>query len=357
MSEKISEATSDSDAASASKRAFGQFFTQTNPFDIDPFRDWAQSIPNFAQEEFLEPFAGANNIVAMIQDLGYSNPWKCYDIEPVNDPARNRSGVRVEQLDTLANFPATHRVAITNPPYLAKNSASRNKLPYPKGAEPFEDLYQFALDETLKNVPYVAAIIPESFITQGLFHDRLMSAVSLPVVMFADTECPVCLALFVPASAKADANFDIYSESTKLGDYASLAGIFMPAPQARIPWKSNVPAGSLGLISVDSTKGRTIKFCPGSDIASEKIKISSRAFTRFSGLPEDIALVDLIEEANAILDARRDATHDVCMTSFKGLREDGGYRRRLSFEQAKNILDCAVESLRKKTKKAPKRSA
>ena len=67
------------------------------------------------------------------------------------------------QCDTILNYPVGYDVAITNPPYLAKNSATRRKLKY--SYPEYEDLYQKCLEVMLEKTQFVAAIIPESFIT------------------------------------------------------------------------------------------------------------------------------------------------------------------------------------------------
>ena len=44
------------------------------------------------------------------------------------------------------------------------------------------------------------------------------------------------------------------------------------------------------------------------------------------------------------LNKYREDTADVFFASFKGLRDDGRYRRRLDFDAAKNIMSVALES-------------
>lgn len=55
------------------KKTKGQFYTVTNPFHNDLFLKWLKAIPNYKNEVIIEPFAGANNIVKMLNDLGYTN--------------------------------------------------------------------------------------------------------------------------------------------------------------------------------------------------------------------------------------------------------------------------------------------
>ena len=317
------------------KRLHGQFFTTTNPFVNKPFEKWIRSLPKGAV--LLEPFAGSNNIVRMLRDLGYGNEWKSFDIAPVCGEQNSAPDVAVVPRDTLADFPKGFDVAITNPPYLAKNSASRMGLEYAGGA--YDDVYQKALQVMLENLGYVAAIVPESFITQGLFHDRLDCVVSLAFRMFEDTETPVCLALFVPLGSKKTRDFDIWNGNRFVGSFSDLSKLQL-APQKTFGWKFNDPSGPVGLHCVDGAKKGRIRFSIGSDIPGEAVKASSRSITRISlpGLDEKEAAL-VVQIANKRLDEHRKETQDVFLTAFKGLREDGRYRRRLDFTKAREFLD------------------
>ena len=310
---------------------------------LDPFRAWFASIPQAGQTTLLEPFAGANHIVELMRQAGFNNPWKSFDVAP---PAPSAQGVSVQQQDTLAKFPKGFEVVITNPPYLARNSAQRRKISYPETK--FDDLYKHALDVMLQNTGFVAAIIPESFVVSGEFRDRLSHSISLTSKMFEDTECPVCLALFVPAKTKANpADFELWDEGQFLGRYQDFAKVLAPAPKAqRIKWKFNDPAGSIGLRGVDNHKIASIRFVPGKEVDASLIKHSSRAVTRISGRPVDIDLDELVKCANEALDDYRLRTHDTLMTPFKGLRQDGRYRRRLDFAAARHLLDHCIQVIR-----------
>lgn len=325
------------------KRAHGQFFTVGNPFLFPAFKDWFQAIPVLSTPNptLLEPFAGTNNIVRLMREAGYDYSWACYDIDP---SASSFEGCTIRQQDTLANFPRGFDIVITNPPYFARNSAVRRGLPYPKTR--YDDLYKHALDITLSHTPWVAAIIPESFITSGLFHDRLSAVISLTSQMFDDTEHPVCLALFSPAQDLSSTDFELYDQENFLGMYKSLSSVLGPVPFGAVAWRFNDPRGVIGLNGVDNNKQASIFFVPGSSIPSSSIKHSSRANTRISGIPSDIDQAELIECANDLLAQYRARTHDMMMTSFKGMRSDGRYRRRLDFTAARNLLDHAVAQLR-----------
>lgn len=331
---------------SEEKRLLGQFYTIANPFRNDAFITWLESIENIENTTIIEPFAGANNIVSLVQDMNprgaekYNN-WKCFDICPSN--INNVPEYEVEQKDTIKDFPKGYKIAITNPPYLAKNSATRRGLEYV--GEPYDDLYKKALEVMLNNCDYVAAIIPESFITSGLFHDRLETVISLACKMFDDTDCPVCLALFVPEKDTDD--FTVFRNETRVGTYSELKKLLFTSKYKIGNWKVNDPKGSIGVCCVDSPKGQSTKFVLGEEIPEEDIKISSRAYTRISGLSDNIDRTEFIKKCNIKLNEYRKNTKDVFLTSFKGLRADGKYRRRLDFKTVKAIMCTVLEEMEK----------
>ena len=176
------------------KRLYGQFFTISNPFQCDLFHRW-KKLAIIPGPRLLEPFAGGNNILQLASEAGISAPWDCFDISP--SPAIV-CGEPAIQRDTLADFPTGYRVAITNPPYLAKNSATRRGMPFPETA--FDDLYQVALERMLSSCEYVAAIIPASFLTQRIMQERLFGVCVLTCRMFEDTGRLARVAAIITAS-------------------------------------------------------------------------------------------------------------------------------------------------------------
>ena len=99
----------------------------------------------------------------------------------------------------------------------------------------------------------------------------------------------------------------------------------------------NVQDGELGLIGIDNTREASIKFCKGEELRNYHIKYSSRSITRIS--IEGVSIDDeVIIQLNEFLNNFRKQTHDIFMTAFKGLRDDGMYRRRLDYALAKNII-------------------
>lgn len=326
------------------KKLHGQFYTTANPFANDLFMKWFEKIKDHKNQVIIEPFAGSNNIVQMVGEH-YQNKWACFDIEP-NNEMNKVLAYPIIQNDSLLSFPTGFNVAITNPPYLAKNSATRDGLPFPDTE--YDDLYKYALSVMLKNVGYAAAIIPESFTTQNLFHDRLFGIATLNCRMFDDTECPVCLAMFIPEEDKQrlrlENDFHYYKGNVSLGYYSDIQAKLekYAKENQQANWKFNVPSGEIGLYAIDSTKSKSIRFVEGEEIAEEKIKHSSRGVTRITGVPIGVPVDDVIKQANKVLDSFRTETSDLFLTSFRGLRQDGDYRRRLDFTLAKMILNRSV---------------
>ncbi|WP_339124886.1 hypothetical protein LDJ94_03655 [Fusobacterium nucleatum] len=319
------------------KKLSGQFYTISNPFKNNYFFKWYKNMLNSYNEqnlEFLEPFAGTNNIIKLIEELNLPQPsnWKCYDIK---EPETNKTPeYKIEPKDTLKDFPKGYKVAITNPPYLAKNKATSlnsNNFDYS-----YDDLYLKSLDLMLKNVDFIAAIIPESFITSGKYQSRLYCIISLEMKMFNDTEVPVCLALFNKEETE---DFFIVKNNINVGMYKNLQEYLIEF-NSGINWKFNDEKGNIGLYAVDNTDKESIKFVKGSEIKNE-IKISSRAITKISGcdFKNDKELEAFIKKANKNLEKYRNETNDIFMTSFKGLRKDFKYRRRLDYKTARNILN------------------
>lgn len=314
------------------QKQLGKYYTINNPFDLKVFKDWFNHIPKIQELTILEPFAGSNNIVNL---MGVSNSWECYDILPTTNLAPKFT---IKKRDTIKNFPKGFEIAITNPPYLAKNSATRNNLVYQ--GEPYDDLYKKCLEVMLDCVPYVAAIIPESFITAGIFQERLDAVISLTCKMFDNTECPVCLALF---SKDETPDFHVFRMDDYLGSYNKDLIWYKPVGTGKWKWKFNDPIGEIGICCIDNTKEASIKFVPGSDIDGSKIKVSSRSLTRVSvGNVKIKNLNFLLQKCNEYLEWYRKNTNDVFLTTFKGLRYDGLYRRRLDFDTARAILDIVM---------------
>lgn len=326
------------------KRQHGQYFTKGNPFIYKPFLDWFDKAYSISENQtLLEPFAGSNSIILLIREaLKKDFQWACFDIDPESNED-NLTDIPITIQDVLYNFPSGFDIAITNPPYLAKNSATRRGINYPY--KKYDDLYKYCLQEMLNNVKYVAAIIPESFIVQNLFHDRLDRVISLKGKMFEDTECPVCLALFSPDLSN---DFQIYSNDDYIGRYQELKKFNTYDTLNEYSLKFNDPYGEIAVIAVDNHIEDSIVFNEGESVNPEKIKTTSRSITRIK-LPFDFTkkeIRDIIAISNKLLKEKRKKTSDVFMTAFKGMRKDGKYRRRLDFSQIRSILNAAISDIK-----------
>ena len=320
------------------KRANGRYYTRGNPFQLKPFQKWAKE-SNIEQQIVLEPFAGAKDIPQLINSTHLKcQDWTFYDIEP--------GAKGVVQRDTLENFPKGYNVCITNPPWLARNSATRRGLPFPDATH-YDDLYKYALEQCLINCSWVAAIIPEAFIRSGLFLQRLCDFISLvphtqngtttqdsktrnTSYMFDDTEHPVGLALFAP---NATSNVKVWRNNQSLGTFSELQRHLPPRSRNR-SIVFNDPKGNLGLIAIDNTVSASIRFCPPAELGEYRVRNQCRSITKI-GVPWDVD----IDKLNAKLIDIRKKTQDVFLTAFKGLRRDGCYRRRLDWTLARSIID------------------
>ena len=322
------------------KRASGRYYTRGNPFQLKPFQTWATA-SNLEHQAIVEPFAGAKDIPRLIDAAHLQcRDWAFFDIEP--------GAKGIVQRDTLADFPKGFNVCITNPPWLARNSATRRGLPFPKATR-YDDLYKYALEQCLTHCRWVAAIIPEAFIRSGLFLERLHDFVSLVPqeqnkanyppdkgsrgvsVMFEDTEHPVGLALFTP---DATSDIRIWRNNRFLGTMSELRR-HLPQPSSNRDIVFNDSQGNLGLIAIDNTVSASIRFCPAEELKDYPIRVHCRSITKI-GVPWRVD----IDMLNARLTTIREKTHDVFLTAFKGIRRDGHYRRRLDWALTRAIVDA-----------------
>ena len=327
------------------KRASGRYYTRGNPFQLEPFQMWAKEL-NLEQQITLEPFAGAKDIPQLLEAAHLRcRDWAFFDIAP------GANGIA--QRDTLADFPHGFNVCITNPPWLARNSATRRGLPFPEATR-YDDVYKYALEQCLTHCEWVAAIIPEAFIRSGLFLERLRDFISLVpqtqmgkkqentrhyspdkkgkrgVVMFEDTEHPVGLALFAPDTTP---DVRVWRNNQRLGGLNELR-THLPVPSSNRSIVFNDPKGNLGLIAIDNTVSASIRFCPPEELKDYPIRVHCRSITKI-GVPWDVN----IDMLNTRLKTIRERTHDVFLTAFKGIRRDGHYRRRLDWALTRAIVD------------------
>ena len=309
------------------KRSNGQYYTHGNPFMLKVFNNWAESI-NLRNRKVLEPFAGANYIIKALQKNGWAKDFSSYDIDPQSPD--------VQKNDSLKNFPQNYDVIVTNPPWLAKNSAKRRNLPYPDCE--FDDLYKHCLDKSLQNAKYVAALIPASYLRTNLFMNRLHTYISLhDRGMFCDTDNPVALALFKPED-EISGGAEIYHDDKYIGNLQNLKK-YLPKSDKKIAIRFNDPEGQLGFIAFDNTRAPSIRFCLADELKKYDISHSTRMITRIN-IDYHASINKFVEILNKEIEYFRNSTSDVFLTPFKGLRQDGNYRRRMDFSLARKMIQC-----------------
>lgn len=344
------------------KKEFGQFYTQQNIFELRPFKDWFMNIPENKRKVVLEPFAGSNGLIDMLINANLISEFKSYDVEPRRYDVIKR--------DTIKRFPNGYFTVVTNPPFLAKNAATRKGLDYQLSEmDEFNDLYLKAVDTCLKGSEYVAIIIPESFIVSTLLKSRLKTVISLNIKkLFKDTEQPVCLALFNPE--KQD-DFSIYSNDEYIGEFNSLKKKTSKWLNKNVPeansFKKDVEnvyrdnrinfhnkEGQIGIICIDATdKNKKMAFIDGELIDPKDVGYHARLRTRIKIDFPDSKRFDkdlFIFECNKVLSEYRKKTGDVFLNSFKGLRNDGLYRRRIDFVTVRMIVNKVYFSILKDEK-------
>lgn len=355
------------------KRENGQWMTDGDPFYLPVVREWFAGVVGSLRANgnndtgkilACEPYAGSLSLPRYVAqdmpELNASVEWFAYDIEPNPEPVID--GISIQYADTLLSIPAPvngdssaaspvngdgfmYDVIVTNPPYLARNSATRRGIVFPESSR--ADMYQVALDTCLASAAYVASIIPESFITSKYPKNRCAMCVSLKHGLFTDTDCPVCLALFVPE--RVQSTLIVSRDGSALGTIGELveldSRLLGDDGGSQRVIRFNDPNGDVGLHAADGST-RSIRFTRASeeDIPASSVKVSSRSLSRLSRVDGEPVTNEQIAEANRVLNEWRDSTGEVFMTAFKGPRKDGGYRRRLSFRDAARILARAINA-------------
>ena len=306
------------------KRAQGRFYTNGNPFELEPFKQWAKQV-GLRNTRILEPFAGSNNLIKYLQSMKLCNKYASYDINPASDA--------VKKLDAISFFPKGYDVCITNPPWLSRNSAKKRKIMFPYK---YDNIYKHCISIIAANCPFFAVLLPASYITTRMLFNRLESLILIHKDnVFADTENPVCLCLF---NNESNEKINIYYDDEFIGDYYDLYRKNEFNKRNNLTVKFNDVGGNLGLISFDDVYKPSICFCSIKDIEKYKIKDSSRFITRISTRFYNKKIDLDIDELNNILNNYRSNTKDLFLTPFMGLRKDGMHRRRITYKTIRKII-------------------
>jgi hypothetical protein len=294
----------------------------------------------------VDPYAGQGDIFQALN--GYFDHYIGYDIDPA---------LGWEFNDSLDDIPEHEdAMVVTNPPYLAKNSAARNcfdSYDYFKDND-YEDLYQLAIHRVMARYDNAVFIIPETYFHNGIFTSYLHSHTIIEENPFEDTDCPVCVAAFHATNdflAIAGNNYKIYKGDDYLFNRFELEDILFDFNSPRYgDITFNDVGGNLGLRGVDGVgKYDRICFCHPKDLKYDvrKIKESSRAITIIN--VEGVEVNDVfIARLNFSLRALRHLTHDVVLAPFKNNNKLGQRRRRLDFKLARKIIEKTIETLDKR---------
>ena len=332
------------------KKELGQYFTEEamTIFSLEPFLKWYND-NNLKNYILLEPFIGKGDIIKALTKLNLiNNNYIGYDISPQNNETVKEN--------TLLNFPKNYQLTITNPPYLYKSVAKKNK--YYEQIKLFEkyknidDLYELAILKIMENCCFAALIIPESFISsKKLFlKEHCECIISLTFNnLFKDTDYPVCLALF-NKNNKNNKNKDIkiFRNNNFLGNINDIylnVDLFLEQKN-NLKIKFNDINGNIDISCIDNINDdQGIFSSENLFIENNKIKSSSRSKTRISIYINDKKVINkkiikfISKEFNKKIKTYRKLTEDIFLSPFKGLRKDNKYRRRLDFETIKRIIN------------------
>lgn len=325
----------------AEKTSTGCFYTAKDTWLTEPVADFVRRcLPHISG--FLDPFAGEGHLLNVCASK-FSLPIAGFDL----------NAARWEYNDSLISIPPTQHLIVTNPPYLAKHSASRKGVAdqvqqYYESSD-WDDLYQIAILRCLEAARITIAIIPETFLNSNFPKDSLVLASVLENNPFTDTTVPVCVACFDNSFSDGAQQAKLYVENQYCGHYGDIFCI-RQKHQKNDKVIFNDPTGNIALRAVDSTDPNApIRFLPAEDFHyhREKIKVSSRLLTYLSIESLPCELRDkLITVANQKLQSLRTKSHDLILSPFKGNNRDGRRRRRLDYALARWILHEALEDIR-----------
>ena len=340
------------------KRDLGQFFTRDAVWLRPHIRKHIEELGE-RYTVCVDPFAGDGHLLQLASEMKFQTVGHDIDVGICKTNGWGKPNDSIRQVIHHAGA-----FILTNPPYLAKNSAKRMKSSmveyFSRGFLPtlddsrlnvLDDLFKLAIEQTIAKYDDSIWIVPESGIQDldDLPHwkDRLHSVTILEDNPFDDTEHPVCVMIFSTSSSLNQ----VWKNDTLLGTYDELRRVHNQTargPSNLTHMKFNAPDGTLGYRAVDGTRedgSMRIKFCRGEELGYDRsnIKVSSRHLTYIEIELEGELLDKVIAEANRRIDAYREATHDVFLTAFMGNTKTGERRRRLDYKLARKIFNSVYE--------------
>ena len=282
-----------------SKRELGQYFTKGI---------WASSFvrhqieTNLNNHGVLDPFAGGGDLNI------FNTAFKGYDIDPL---------LGWELNDSIANVPAFEGMIITNPPYLAKNSATRQGFGFPDSE--YDDLYKIGLHNCLQASSKVVAIVPESIVVSGEFSNFSFVDI-LEDNPFEDTEHPVCVIGF---------GFGI--EQVVLKNGTPFVPVWERLSYSGNSIKINEQGAQYTFKMIDGTNPKDrIRLMPLQD---RPVKKTDRAYCGI--WTEDAVCIDAVNE---YIETYRAKTNDLLLKPYKGNNKAGSRRRVLTQNNAKALI-------------------
>lgn len=318
---------------SAGKKVkLGQFFTTGSEWLKPQIRDF---IIASGCTIAYDPFAGEGHLLDISPAYGIKIT-KGLDID-------NSLGWDIN--DSLKNIPTVEKaIIITNPPYLAKQSATRKKIDLSEyfNSSAYDDLYLIALDKMLDAQKYVVAIIPESFINSSFKRKHLLYSITiLEDNPFNDTDAPVCVVCF-DGVEKDFKDIKVYKNGSFENNLKTLESIRLK-PKRHVKMSFNNLNGWLGIRAVDMTDDNTfITFDFKENFKydwGKRIKESSRHYTLVDIEIEPDRRQAFIDKCNEILTYVRVKSADTILTPFMGNTKKGVRRRRLDFKLARSIME------------------
>lgn len=316
-----------------SKVLKGQFFTK-HPFWFNKIT--IDFINKINYDFFVDPFAGDGDLLKKIKSEYSVVKVLGYDIDSIICERHNWN-----LNDNIIN-PIFHKNAIfiTNPPYLFKGTAKRKKIYDQKQFNNFSDLYLSSIDSILKFNDFLIAIIPETFLNNRFFKNRLESFNIIEDKMFNDTDHPVGVAIF---NKNKNNDAKIYKNSHFVMNYSKFIkyneSVLVKDNDYKITF--NDKNGNIFFQAFDSTKiDNKIKIQDNSKVKfnGNKIKNTTRMNTLIS-INHDIENINyFVELVNKKIEKLRKETQDIVLTPFKGNNNINQRRRRLNYTFLRKII-------------------
>lgn len=319
---------------------FAQHFTLGDEWLTIPVKNF---ITKHAKNGVLDPYAGDCSLMKPLIKLGITN-FIGYDID------QKMLSENVSFNDSLNEIPNSGRLIVTNPPFMSKCTATRYGSMFSKYFEntKLTDIYLIALSKCLANHKNVVAIVPETFLLNGNFTERLSDIVIIEENIFGNTNCPVLVACF-QETKNPPSKVKIHKNEKYLFTLSELRKLDkVPNKKTKIVFNEQI--GNIGLRGIDGTKDTRIAFCTPDDLNYKKqMKVSSRLISLINVPAVKGKEAEFIEMCNKLLEQYRNETQDLLMAPFKGNNKLGQRRRRIDYKTARAIMENAIVKLKIQT--------